>query len=247
MENIPIQDKRVIKIKPVEFFKQEEKQLTPDLENEYDSIQRKISLAKKELDSLIKDQERQKESILLDIQTARDNWDKERDKWIEQAQNEGYTAGFSVGEEDGLQQYQALITQANDIVTAVKEDYHAMLEKSEETIAELAVVTAEKILKSHITEKPEAFLPIVKAAIKEIKEQAEVTIYLSPDNFQLVMDYKEELQSILENDTKLSIYLKEDLTENKCIIAHPFGQIDASVDTQLNQIRSILLEFQQEK
>jgi flagellar assembly protein FliH len=37
------------------------------------------------------------------------------------------------------------------------------------------------------------------------------------------------------------------MTENQCLIEHPFGRIDASIDTQLEQIRNVLDQVTMEK
>ncbi|MFB4475339.1 flagellar assembly protein FliH, partial [Oceanobacillus caeni] len=58
--------------------------------------------------------------------------------------------------------------------------------------------------------------------------------------------HKQELTQLLENNLKLSIYVKEELDVNACIVEHPFGQIDASIDTQLSQIKQILQDVVQE-
>jgi len=109
-------------------------------------------------------------------------------------------------------------------------------------IVKLAVRSAEKVIKQQLSEHPESFLEIVKAAIHELKDHAVVSIFLHPDNYEHVLKQKDELRQLLDAETKLAIYIREDLEKNSCLIEHPYGQIDASVDTQLDQIRQALEE-----
>ena len=111
---------------------------------------------------------------------------------------------------------------------------------------ELAVHVAEKILKVQLNDEPKSFLPIVLSAIETIKDQSMVSIYLHPNNYEEVIQQKDELIRSLDGDTKVSIYIDHKLKEHACVIEHPFGQIDASIDTQLQQLRKALLDVAME-
>lgn len=242
----PVLEKKVIQIKPVDYFKKQQ-ELEESPPNEIDIHREEIESTKKELKQLQSEKERLLQSVQEEIETEKHNWQKEKEHWIEQAKQEGYNAGFALGKEDGYSQYKALIDQANSIIQSAREDYYQTVEQNEETIIHLAMHTAEKILQQKIADKPEMFINIVRTAIQDIKDQSNITIYLHPANYQFVLQQKEELMRLLEKEAALSIHINERLAENACIIEHPYGQIDASVDTQLTQIRQILQEFAMEK
>lgn len=56
------------------------------------------------------------------------------------------------------------------------------------------------------------------------------------------MNQKEELEQIVRNDDVISIYTDRNLQEHSCIVKHPYGQIDVSIDTQLQQLKIALEE-----
>lgn len=242
-----IPTKRIIQIKTNDFFVEDNKEdNTPNEKERLLRLQDEIDTATKQL-QLIKDE--QAELILRtkkEIQDHKEKWEKEKEIWIAQAKEEGFKQGFSTGESKALEKYEESIHQINSIIELANQDYHAMIAKSDETITEIAIRVAEKVIQRKITEDPSNFLNIVKAAIKELQDQSVIMIYLHPENYPFIMEHKQELSQILEENMKLSIYVKEDLSKNSCIIEHPFGQIDASVDTQLSQIRQILLDVVQE-
>ncbi|WP_188454390.1 flagellar assembly protein FliH [Virgibacillus oceani] len=234
--------RKQIKIRPIQLEKQ--KDATEDsLEEEYASINDKLQLAKKDLQQL----EQEKEKMLADtkavINDEKKNWQDEKQLLTEQAQEKGYNDGFATGKQESLENYQQLIDRANAIIDAATADYHSVLEQSDGKIVDLAIHVSEKIMKQRFSEEPSTFLPIVKAAIKEIKDQSTIVIYLHPANYEFVVKQKEELVQLVDKETKLSIYVKEEMEENSCLIEHPFGEIDASVDTQLLQIRKVLQEI----
>jgi flagellar assembly protein FliH len=236
-------NRRIIEIKPIELRREEQQNEQIIEERDVITLNEQVEKAKAELAEFEKRKSSLLEATKAEIEQEKSQWQQEKLNWIESAKKEGYSAGFESAELDVRIQYQKKIEQANAIVESATKDYHAALEKSEDMIAQLAVNVAEKIIKTSLTESPAAFLKIVKAAVKEIEDQSTITIYLHPQNYETVFDQKQELVNLLGNESKLSLYVKEDLSENGCIIEHPFGRIDASIDTQLNQIRKVLLEL----
>ncbi len=238
--------KRVIQIKTAEFFA--EKQLNTDAsaEETLDGLMEKIADAKAKLEEIKQEQYRIIEEGKARIIEEKQQWQEEKIRLVEEAKKEGYQAGFQLGKEESRKEYERLLTQANEIVEKAQADYYRTVAKHEDTILHLATGIAEKILKKKLSEDPAHFLPLVQSALKEMREQGVVKIYVHPSKYKAVLENKEELQELLEHDAKLSIYIKEDLSEDGCLIEHPFGRLDAGVDTQLDQIREMLEQLQQE-
>lgn len=218
-----------------------------DRENEMANINDALQQARQELQQI----KRQKEQLLQETEAAindeRKKWETEKQAYIEEAKREGFNAGLIEGKEEGKAQYRALIEKANACVEASLKDYDRTIAQSDEMIVELAVRSAEKIIKQHLSQHPESFVEIVKAAINELKDHAIVSIFLHPNNYEYVLKQKDELRQLIDTETRLAIYVKDDLEENGCVIEYPYGQIDASVDTQLEQIRAALQEKVMEK
>lgn len=237
LSNIPI--KRVIEIKKIETDTTVEEQSPSQLE-QIQQLQNEIYKLENKRAQLITDTENE-------IKQLRNNWEQEKAQLIAQTKEIGYEAGFEEGKKESLEQYQQLIEQANSLIVSAKQDYYKTIEKSEGTILQLAVQIAEKIMKHKLTEQPEFFMPIVRAAIKEIQDQLELIIYLHPANYDYVLAEKQELERLLDSKADLSIRINEGLAEGSCIIEHPFGKIDASIKTQLSQIHHVLQELMMEK
>ncbi|MEN2766450.1 flagellar assembly protein FliH [Ornithinibacillus xuwenensis] len=240
MSNSSAEVKRIIQIRQIQ------RQIDED-ENSYeDTIQSQLSKLNEAKEELFKLEEQKKllhSQTENQIQKLRDDWEQEKLELAEQAKEQGYEEGFNQGKEDSISQYQHLIEEANSITISARKDYEATVEKNEETILNLAIQVAEKIIKKKLAEDPESFLPIVKEAINDIKDQRVLSIYLSPKNYAFVLAQKSELERILDKKTELSIYVNESLEQGSCVIEHPFGKVDASVDTQLSQIQQVLHEI----
>ena len=246
-------NKKIIQIKPPEYFLEKQSASNQTIDHnlspkeQLSHVEGKIEFAEQELERLKAEQNELLTKTHEEITKERNNWEQEKEQLIEVTKKEGYEEGVVLGKEEGKSQYKTLLHQANSIIESAQKDYFSTIDRNEETIIDLAIHTAEKILQQKISDEPEAILGLVKAAIQDIKDKSKIMIYLHPENYQYVLNQKNELLRILDNEANLSIYINEKLTENACVIEHPYGQIDASIDTQLGQIRQILHELVMEK
>ncbi|HLS07989.1 flagellar assembly protein FliH [Lentibacillus sp.] len=237
---------RLIKVRSIELNKQDESEPSTDQENEQKHIQTEINQAYEELQQIKEQQDTLRQQTNAEIEEAKANWETEKQQYIDEARQTGYTEGFEEGKRDSLQQYKQLLTDANDIVKSATKDYYATIEQSDEAILDLAIHIAEKIIQQKLEENPETFKSIVDSAIKEIKDKSEIAIHVHPVNYDLVVRQQDEMAYLVDKDINVSVFVNEDLNEGSCLIDHPFGQIDASVDTQLQELRDILQEVSME-
>lgn len=236
------EEEKVIKIKPVQTVEKQNEDKHKQLHE-----QSKLKHMKEELKQLEQHKNKILQEAAAQIEQEKKSWKQEKAQWIEQSKQQGYQAGFEQGKQAGIAQYEQQIDKANAIVETATKDYYTTVEASDDTIIELAIHTAEKILKNTLSNQPEAFIPIVTAAISELKDQSRLAIYLHPNNYEYVVNQKEDLMQLLDGDTALSIFIDRQLSENDCLIVHPFGQIDVGIDTQLQQIAQALQEVSGEQ
>lgn len=238
---------KVISLRKVAASQKKNDSLENKGEDEFLSLQMKIERSKKQLASL----EQQKETLLQDvkdvIEKEKKDWQVQKKEEQEIAEKTGYKIGYDQGQEEALKAVQSQLVEANKIVDSATKDYHQTVAKHELAIIQLAIATAEKIIKTKIEEVPDHFTVIIQEAIKELKDRSQVTIYVSPGDYQFIILQKEELEQLLEDGELLSIYIDQHLSRGDCTIKHPFGQLDVGIDSQLQQIRLALEEKISEK
>src|SRR5690625_3927570 len=172
---------KVISLKKVtELNKEKHHSNNLNAEEQHASLRMEIENKKYQLASL----ERQREKMLHELKEA---IEKEKQAWIEQKKKEeeqakeiGYKIGFDQGREEALTEYNSLIEKANMVITTAQKDYYQIVGKHEETIIQLAISIAEKVIDQKIDKKPEWFVSIVKKAVEELKDHSHVTIYVHP-------------------------------------------------------------------
>ncbi|MFP3809797.1 flagellar assembly protein FliH [Bacillus sp. SIMBA_005] len=235
---IPEQGRQTIPLQQVEFKKEHHEE---ELVNETEASQLVLSDAEDQASRIVEQANNELEKTMAEINQRRADFEEERIQLIEQAKQAGYQDGFQKGEADAMSQYRSILDQANDIVSLAKQDYEEKIESSAEKIVELAFELAKRVWYSAEDTKDQ-FLALVKQVISEVKEYDDISIYVDPKHYDHVMEYKDELIRILQKDTHLAIYSDEKAPKGTCYVETSFGKVEASVDTQMNQLKEKLLE-----
>lgn len=180
------------------------------------------------------------------IETLTTQFEEEKQQWIENAKQEGYKAGFEEGERVANQANQAKLNQANNVIKLSEQEYVKRVEESEEAILQLGLTAASKIIHQALEEDPSRYVSIVRSLIEEVKEQETIQLLVHPDYYQLVIEQKEELQLLVQQRASLTIHPEGSLEPSQCYVESSYGRIDASVDSQLKELRTILSQLLEE-
>lgn len=201
-----------------------------------------IEKAQKEADLIIENAKHEAEVLRDQIKKEKQAFDAEKKKIMEQAKSDGFAEGVQLGKEKGYQEVNDLIQFAKSIVEEAKVEYKNCVEHSEQTILSLSLKVAEKILHLSLDEKEEIFLPIVKKAIEEVKDYKEVQVYVHPSHYQLLVSKKDEFVPYF-HEGQIYIYPDENMSTTDCVIETDGIRIDASLDTQLQELKNRLIEI----
>lgn len=243
-ETILLSDyKKQISIKPIESIIPPSNPNQQDENKVYQQLSETILLQKQELASIEEQQEKRIEEADNQIKEARSQWEEEKQKLIEEAQKKGFQKGHEDGIREAFQQFESKLKEANHIIDIAKEDYHQTLEKQTESIVEISMTVANKILHQELKENPDYIMKLIQAAIEDVKLQPSITIIVYPDYYEEVHSHQDELQRLIGDSTKLSIHADANIRSTDCIIQYPHGQVETSVNTQLQKIREALMDY----
>lgn len=166
----------------------------------------------------------------------------------------GYQEGFSAGKQEGLdagrneaeeaahQLLNEAATKASNIVACAENDYQETILSAERKIVELALAIASKVLARELEENPMVILPIVKSALAKVCDQEQIVIRICPDDFELVIQAKRDLQIMVGRENALSIISDHTVSCGGCLIDTPYGTVDARLDTQMDAVKQALQE-----
>ncbi|UTR10868.1 flagellar assembly protein FliH [Evansella sp. LMS18] len=198
--------------------------------------------ARKAAEEIIQDAKRQAELLENELLKQEEKIRSEAEQIFQEAEMKGWQQGYEAGQLEGRNQYEKEIRKARDLVRKAKEDYFSHLEKAEPVMLELSMGVAEKIIGETLEKSGEAWIYLIKEAVKEVRSHEEITIFIHPEKYENVLHHKDELQQIALHTRELYIYPEAGIGENDCVIETPYGRVDAGVDSQLKEIKMTLQE-----
>lgn len=213
-----------------------------DVENKQAEIERLLNDTK--LKCAMQEAEAQEKKRIL-LEEAQTRIEAEAAAALNAAKEQGSREGYDAGYQDGLktaqeEQRQAILeanAQAEKTIADAKADKLNYLVEAEGQIADLVLDIANKILPQHFIDVPQVILPLVRKAIMKIKDQPEVIIRVSPDQYDLLLLAKNEFKSLLEGQGTLEVKSDESLSISDCVLESPAGNVDARLSVQLEAIK----------
>ncbi|MFE8695185.1 flagellar assembly protein FliH [Cytobacillus sp. FJAT-53684] len=239
----PVQnEKKVISIKILEHISQEEEQVSTSAETDT-HIKSMISDAQLQAEMILNEAQQEADIIRRKLEEERRAFEAEKVAIAEQSRQAGFSQGIEEGRQQGYLEYHEVIQSAVKVVELAKKDYRMQVDSSEGVILELGLKVAGKILGKRLQDNEEEFLSIVKRALKESRDKGEIQIHVHPVYYELLLTNKEEMMMLFPKDVDFYIYPNDDLSESSCIIESANGRIDASIDSQLEEVKQKLIEM----
>lgn len=166
----------------------------------------------------------------------------------EQAREEGHKAGFEVGEKEGrlaanqqmADELQQSVVQAERLLKTARAEGQEMLLAAERQIIDLTLAIVSKVLAREVEENPMVILPIVKSALAKVKDQDEFTIRVNPEDYEILLQAKRDLQMMVGREQGITIAADRTLERGSCVIDTPYGSVDARIDTQMENVKKAL-------
>ncbi len=147
--------------------------------------------------------------------------------------DEAYREGLERGRQEKREELRAAIENTNRAIQQIELENVQYMHLYEEELKNLAVDVASRILRKRITPDGHELTDLVKAAINSVKDADWITVELSERMPGLLSFLESELK---ESRINAEIVAK-DLPEDTCIVKTSDGNIDASVTTQLRNVR----------
>lgn len=157
---------------------------------------------------------------------------------------EANETGYKQGLRDGILQQQetvsAAVSSLQESISRIEGEQAGFFAEHEQNLKWLALEISGKILNARIAEDDTQMIGLVKAAISTVKKSKWITVEISEQMAGLIQKLEQELRSV--GDDKVDVR-PIDAPVGVCHVDTPDGVIDASLETQLENLR---LYFEQE-
>lgn len=233
----------------------ESKAAAEELERQAEDIYNKAAELQAQAEQELKDAKTEAEKLVADAQAEAekiiDETKHEAEELLKKTRKEGYDAGYADGKEDGIKDGKAsiereladIVRQANDkaqkTIRDAKEQTAEYFIRAEDDIVKVVMMAIDKILPQHFIDVPQVILPVVREAIRHVRDQKEIKVHVEPDSYDLVLMARSEFQSMLTDGTAIiEVISDEALKPGDCVIETPNGGVDARLSTQLDLMKS---------
>ncbi len=176
-------------------------------------------------------------SILAEAQS-------EADSILQQARQEAESirlAAHRQGREEGLDQalrdWQSTLAAADEQRAEVARQLDDLTGHLETELMRLAVQIAEKIVRHEIETNSETILQIIRLAVRQVRDRANVKIWVNSRDLQKVREARGEISAWAEGLRDVEIGEEPRVEPGGVIIESPDGILDARPSTQLEEIR----------
>ena len=200
-------------------------------------------------EAILADARRQAEQIKT---SARISVEQELDILREQARQEGYRDGFSKGMSDAAeqgkkereQQAQAQEERLAAFLEKASQQQDDLLERSKDDMRDLAIAVAEKIVRVSLRSSGAVIAKMIQGATEKLKRREWVHIYVAgcdaPGLAKVTARLTPALSALSDH---IRIVPLTDEEAGTCIVEMPDTIIDASVSTQLSNIKTLLADI----
>ncbi len=169
------------------------------------------------------------ETINLDNYIERN----EMDKLLEKAFEDGIRNGLEKAEEDYGSATRSLFTICQQL-DSIRE---TIIANSSRELQEFAIALAERIVRSPFTEKRETIIATLEEALGRAIKSDEFTIFVSPDDYNIVLEKSADLIDGLRGLSKIIVKQDPEIEAGGVRIESENCTIDATLASQFDMIR----------
>lgn len=181
----------------------------------------------------------------------------EAEKIKEEARQEGYEVGVAEGKEEGYWQIRReheqkleeeraiLIEEVEESITDMEEQKKRLLNLYINDLKNISVAIAEKVMRVSLQSSGEIITRMIISATEKLAKTQWVKIYISKLDAELMVEGDSQLLHALSFlSDNIKIIPMENEEQGTCIIELPKEIIDASIGTQMENIKGILNNVQ---
>ncbi len=173
---------------------------------------------------------------------------------IEQQKEAGYQEGFRQGVEEGNQVgYEQVISEMQNLLQNMQQNLKRELDKAQLVmdsqvqglaahLIKLSTEIASKVIHRQVKLDPEIIIDQVENILQNLSRVKSLAIRVNPGDIQMVKSAEERFLQLTQGIDEIEFVIDHSLEPGGCIIETNSGGVDATIQTQIEIITSILME-----
>jgi flagellar assembly protein FliH len=166
-------------------------------------------------------------------------------------ESEAYKDGFAQGEKDGFEMGTKKVEKILDRIHGTLKDMvdynQEFIKRHEKEILHLVCAIAEKVVRGVVKVDNKVIRETILEAFSLVADRAEVTVRVNPEEVEYVKETRPEFFDRISELKSIAIESDPSVTLGGCFMETAFGNVDASLETQLDKIaKAVERAFEEE-
>lgn len=159
-----------------------------------------------------------------------------------QSYQAGFEQGESAGKQLGEQKVEPVLRNLRGMIESLDQDRAKFIASAEADLTKAAVLIALRLAHREIRQDPSIVMDSVRAGMARIRRATLVVIRASPQDYKYLEDHMGQLQKMLESEAAIRVEADEGIPRGGCRIVCDTGEVDATIQAAMDQMRDHLFE-----
>jgi flagellar assembly protein FliH len=156
------------------------------------------------------------------------------------ARAEGRADGVAAGRAEAAAQAAPAVQALAEVLVQAQAERERLATEVEGAAVELALQIAEKALTTALAVQPERVVDAVRGALRCLVERERITIQVHPDDLEIVRESVDSIVRQLGGIEHIEVQEERRVQRGGAIVRSSAGEIDARVQTKIDNAREIL-------
>jgi len=161
---------------------------------------------------------------------------------IEALEEQAYQNGVAAGKKEVEEKLAKATKALNEAAKKLSTQSESIMQRSAEDMLQLVMAIAERILHFEISEHKEVVVRIVQQTINAAVQAEEFHIRVNPEDIEVLNEQKPLFIASLSGLSNIEFIGDASITRGGCVLESPSGRVDATLETQLDEIFAHLKE-----
>ena len=209
----------------------------------FDEVKKKQEQAQQ----IRKEAEDEAARIIKEAEEQASEIEREASRKAHEAEEEARRSGFEEGRESGFvegrAEHERLVERLHVIINKTIDRRNEIIEESEAQIVNLVLQIAKKVVKVISENQRNVVINNVIQALRKLKEKTDVVIRVNVADLEMVTNHVQDIIDRVEREHHITVAEDSTVDPGGAIIETDFGEIDARIASQLQEIEDRILEL----
>jgi len=156
------------------------------------------------------------------------------------AYQNGFVQGEKAGMEIGQQKAEVLMRRYSESIEELAKLRSSIYMRAEHEVVKLAIEVAKKIVHREIQVDKDIIQTLVRVALTHVSEKSAVTVHVSPQDYNYLLEHRAELAQTEGRD--IALLADKSVERGGCLIQTECGDIDARIEEKFREVEQAFFE-----